>query len=110
MGLLHDLVDDLKKIVPKKGEEAKIEEELQQLQPTINLRIEGIKSLQDVERVLEFLKGGDIVFIKSKVPTMEDYRNVVKRLKDFCTEINGDIIGIGENNLIVVPSNVKIVR
>jgi SepF-like predicted cell division protein (DUF552 family) len=110
MGLLHDLVDDLKKIVPKKGEEAKIEEELQQLQPTINLRIEGIKSLQDVERVLEFLKGGDIVFIKSKVPTMEDYRNVVKRLKDFCAEINGDIIGIGENNLIVVPSNVKIVR
>jgi SepF-like predicted cell division protein (DUF552 family) len=110
MGLLHDLVDDLKKIVPKKGEEAKIEEELQQLQPTINLRIEGIKSLQDVERVLEFLKGGDIVFIKSKVPTMEDYRNVVKRLKDFCAEINGDIIGIGENNLIVVPGNVKIVR
>jgi SepF-like predicted cell division protein (DUF552 family) len=41
---------------------------------------------------------------------MEDYRNVVKRLKDFCAEINGDIIGIGENNLIVVPGNVKIVR
>jgi len=54
-----------------------------------------------VERVLEFLKG---VFIRSKVPTMEDYRNVVMRLKDFCAEING------ENNLIVVPGNVKIVR
>jgi len=110
MGLLHDLADDLKKIVPKK-EEAEIQEvEPEQLQPNINLRIEGIKSLQDVEKVLEFLKGGDIVFVKSKVPTMEDYRNVVKRLKDFCAEINGDIIGIGENNLIIVPGNVKIVR
>lgn len=103
MGLLHDLASDLKRIIPKK-EETEVQVEPEQLQPNINLRIEGIKSLQDVERVLEFLKGGDIVFIRSKVPTMEDYRNVVKRLKDFCAEING------ENNLIVVPGNVKIVR
>jgi len=109
MGLLHDLAEDLKKVMPKR-EETEVQVEPEQLQPNVNLRIEGIKNLQDVERVLEFLRGGDIVFVKSKVQSMEDYRNVIKRLKDFCAEINGDIVGIGENNLIVVPGNVKIVR
>jgi SepF-like predicted cell division protein (DUF552 family) len=107
MGLLNDLVDDLKKLKLKK-EEVEIPVE-QQLTP-INLRVEGINSLQDVEKVVNFIKEGDIVLVRSKISGQEAYKSAVKRLKDACTEVNGDIIGFGDNSLLIAPSNVKIVR
>jgi SepF-like predicted cell division protein (DUF552 family) len=109
MGLLHDLVDDLKKIKPKKEPEVQ-ELPVESTFNPINLRIEVIKSLQDVERVAGFVKNGDIVFVRSKTADQELFKNAAKMLKEASAEVNGDIIGFSDNSLLVTPNTVKIVR
>jgi len=109
-GLLIDLIEDLKKLTKlKKKEEAEVKEEAEQ-QKTVNVRIENIKNIEEVDRIANFLRDGNIVFLRSQFTNLEEYKRVVEKLKKVCVAINGDIVGIGENNILVVPSFAKIVR
>jgi len=109
-GLLVDLIEDLKKLIKlKRKEEIEAKEEMEQLK-TVNVKIETIKSIEEVERIANFLRDGSIVFLRSQFTNLEDYKRVIEKLKKVCVAINGDIVGIGENNLLVVPSFAKIVR
>jgi len=109
-GLLIDLIEDLKKLIKlKKKEEAEVKEEAEQ-QKIVNVRIESIKDIEEVDRIANFLRDGNIVFLRSQFTNLEEYKRVVEKLKKVCVAINGDIVGIGENNLLVVPSFAKIVR
>jgi SepF-like predicted cell division protein (DUF552 family) len=105
-GLLIDLIEDLKKL---KKEEAEVKEETEQ-EKIVNVRIESIKNIEEVDRIANFLRDGNIVFLRSQFTNLEEYKRVVEKLKKVCVAINGDIVGIGENNLLVVPSFAKIVR
>jgi SepF-like predicted cell division protein (DUF552 family) len=103
-GLLIDLIEDLKKMIkPKRKEEAEHEK-------IVNVRIESIKSIEEVDRIANFLRDGNIVFLRSRITNLEEYKRVVEKLKKVCVAINGDIVGIGENNILVVPSFAKILR
>ena len=106
-GLLADLKEDLKKIARLGRKE---EVALAQPTQTVNVRIEKIKTFQDVENILSFVQNGNIVFLMPQLRDLEEYRKSIEKLKKVCNEMNGDIIGIGEENLLLVPSFVKIVR
>jgi len=109
-GLLIDLIEDLKKMIkPKRKEEAEVKEEAEH-EKIVNVRIESIKSIEEVDRIANFLRDGNIVFLRSRITNLEEYKRVVEKLKRVCVAINGDIVGIGENNILVVPSFAKIVR
>jgi len=106
MGLIHDLMDDLKKIKIRKPQEVPVEA----TQAPLNFRIETIKNIQDAEKIVEHIKQGDILLVRSKIPSMEEYKNAVKILKDACTEVNSEIVGFGENNLIITPANINLIK
>jgi SepF-like predicted cell division protein (DUF552 family) len=109
-GLLIDLIEDLKKMIkPKRKEEAEVKEEAEH-EKIVNVRIESIKSIEEVDRIANFLRDGNILFLRSRITNLEEYKRVVEKLKRVCVAINGDIVGIGENNILVVPSFAKIVR
>ena len=109
-GLLIDLIEDLKKMIKlKRKEEAEVKEEAER-EKIVNVRIESIKSIEEVDRIANFLRDGNIVFLRSRITNLEEYKRVVEKLKKVCVAINGDIVGIGENNILVVPSFAKIVR
>jgi len=109
-GLLIDLIEDLKKMIKlKRKEEAEVKEEAER-EKIVNVRIESIKSIEEVDRIANFLRDGNIVFLRSRITNLEEYKRVVEKLKRVCVAINGDIVGIGENNILVVPSFAKIVR
>ena len=109
-GLLIDLIEDLKKMIKlKRKEEAEVKEEAEQ-EKIVNVRIESIKSIEEVDRIANFLRDGNIIFLRSQFTNLEEYKRVVEKLKRVCVAINGDIVGIGENNILVVPSFAKIVR
>ena len=103
-GLLIDLIEDLKKLIKLKRKEEAEQEKI------VNVRIENIKNIEEVDRIANFLRDGNIVFLRSRITNLEEYKRVVEKLKKVCVAINGDIVGIGENNLLVVPSFAKIVR
>jgi len=103
-GLLSDLKEGLGKLFKKKNEESVA------VQQTVNIRIEKMKSFEDVDRIASLLQEGNVVFLMSQIRDMEEYKKSIEKLKQSCTEINGDIVGVGEDNLLIVPSFAKIVR
>ena len=63
-GLLIDLIEDLKKMIKlKRKEEAEVKEEAEQ-EKIVNVRIESIKSIEEVDRIANFLRDGNIVFFE----------------------------------------------
>jgi SepF-like predicted cell division protein (DUF552 family) len=102
-GLLFDLKEGLGKLFKKKEEEPV-------QQQSVNIRIEKMKSFQDVDRIASLLQEGNIVFLMAQINDVEEYKKSIEKLKQSCTEINGDIVGVGEDNLLIVPKFARIIR
>jgi SepF-like predicted cell division protein (DUF552 family) len=79
----------------------------------INIRIENLEDYRDVERVQKFLREGDIIFLRIKRLRERDIgelKRSVERLRRTSVAMNGDIIGVDEDFLILTPSYAKIFR
>jgi SepF-like predicted cell division protein (DUF552 family) len=75
--------------------------------------IEGIAEFSDTEKVLKFLREGNIVFLKVKAIREKDLgelKRVVERLKRTVVAQNGDIVGVEQDWLILVPEHVIVHR
>jgi SepF-like predicted cell division protein (DUF552 family) len=79
----------------------------------INIRIENLDDYRDVERVQRFLREGDIIFLRIKRLRERDIgelKRSVERLRRTSVAMNGDIIGVDEDFLILTPPYAKIFR
>jgi SepF-like predicted cell division protein (DUF552 family) len=108
----------LKKI-KEKISAPKVEEEFVEIteepreEKKVNVRVEILRDSQDVERVQTMLREGTVVFLKIKELRNKDInelKRVTDRLKKTVTAMNGDIVGVDEDFLILVPSFAKIYR
>ncbi len=71
----------------------------------IDLEEEG--NLDDV--IKELGKGNMVVLnVKQLIPNKMLLRDVVKKLRDVCIEIDGDIGRISHEKILLVPSNMRI--
>ena len=89
--------------IEKEGEEGR----------KINVMIESLDDYMDVERILKFLREGSIVFLRIKPLRDKDLgelKRSVARLKKTVSAIDGDIVGIDENFLVLTPQNAKVYR
>ena len=89
--------------VEKEGEEGR----------RMNVMIESLDDYRDVERVQRFLREGNIVFLKIKSLKDKDLgelKRSVARLKKTVVAMEGDIVGIDENFLVLTPQNAKVYR
>jgi len=78
-----------------------------------NIRIETINDYRDVEGIQKHVREGNVVFLrirKMRERDMGELKRVVERLRRTTIAMNGDIIGVDEDFLILTPPTVKIYR
>jgi len=102
-----------------KGEETISEDEYIEIETEreegkkINIRIETLNDYRDVEGVQRYLREGNVVFLRIKKMRERDIgelKRSVERLRRTSIAMNGDIIGVDEDFLILTPPNAKIWR
>jgi len=79
----------------------------------MNIRIENLHDYRDVEEVQRHLREGNIVFLRIKKLRERDLgelKRSVERLRRTSVAMNGDIIGVDEDYLILTPPSAKIHR
>jgi len=72
-----------------------------------------LNSLEELDKVKGELESGNIVIIRL-TPLfdidLDDVKRVVRNLKKFAEKIDGDVASLGEDRIVVTPSQVKIWR
>jgi len=86
----------------------KLREELQ-----VNVRVETLADYADADRIQTLLREGNVVFLRIKQLRMKDIgelKRAVDKLKKTCTAMNGDIVGVDEDFLVITPKFARIYR
>lgn len=79
----------------------------------VDVRVENLKDFADTSRIQEMLREGKIVFLKIKDLRQKDLtelKRAVDKLKKTCVAMDGDIVGVDEDFLVLTPSFAKIWR
>jgi SepF-like predicted cell division protein (DUF552 family) len=79
----------------------------------VNVKIESLKGYDDTDRVLQLLREGFIIFLKIKELREKDMATLkksVEKLKKTISAMNGDVVGVDEDFLIIAPKNATIYR
>jgi len=101
----------------RKKEEAEEEVELgedvfkEEIKPKI--RVEKLSSYADVQRIQEFLRNGEIVFLgikELKNSNLSELKKAVDKLKNTISAIDGDIVGIDDSYLLLTPNYARVQR
>jgi SepF-like predicted cell division protein (DUF552 family) len=80
---------------------------------TMYVKIATINEIRDTPRIKDEIYNGNIVIVDIGRLKMDKitYERVVKDLRDVANDINGDIIGLGDQKYIIVtPMSVKVSR
>ena len=81
--------------------------------PALLVKIATISDLKDTPRVKDEVYSGNIVIVDISSLKMDkiSYERVLKDLKEVARDVNGDIIGLGDQRYVVLtPMSVKISR
>lgn len=79
----------------------------------VSVRIESLRDLADTERVQQMVREGNVVFLRIRPLREKDItelKRAVDKLKKTIVAMNGDIVGVDEDFLIITPKFAKIFR
>jgi SepF-like predicted cell division protein (DUF552 family) len=79
----------------------------------VRVRVENLKTVGDVERIQDLIRTGNIVFLRIKdlkAKNLKDLKRAVDRLRKTCVAMNGDIVGIDEDYIVLCPSFARVFR
>lgn len=116
---LEVLKMDIKKIIEKlKGDEEETGDEFLEVNEEpeagqVNVRIETLKNYSDADKVQNLVREGNVVFLRIKELREKDINELkrsVDKIRKTCSAMNGDIVGVDEDFLIITPSFAKIYR
>ena len=82
-------------------------------QGKIGIRIESLSEFSETEKVLRFLREGSIVMLKIKTlkeKDLSELKRAVERLKRTILAQNGDLVGVEQYWLLLVPEHVTVHR
>jgi len=76
------------------------------------VRVGEIQRYEDLKEFTDYVYGGNVLILDFTPIAEEEVilKRITNELKKMAKEINGDIAGIGNNLMIVSPSNVKVER
>mgnify|MGYP000085343116 CR=1 FL=1 len=104
----------------KKKEETSPEEEYIEITPEavreerrIMIRVEKVTGDVDVPRIQRYLREGYIIFLKIRDVRQRDIselKRIIERLKKTVLAINGDMVGVDEDFLVITPEYARIYR
>ncbi|MEM5836334.1 MAG: cell division protein SepF [Candidatus Aenigmatarchaeota archaeon] len=112
--MISKKLKELKKKLAKKEEEEFIEvETTSEEENKINVKIDSLKSYSDVDRILQLLREGNIIFLRIKelrTKDINELKKAVEKLKKTCTALDGDLVGVGEDFLVITPKFARVYR
>ena len=82
-------------------------------QKHVKIMIDNMESYASADRILRKVREGHIVVAQIKQlrnQNMDQLKAAVSKIKAVTETIEGDVVGIGEEWLVVTPKNVKIQR
>ncbi|RKY95759.1 MAG: hypothetical protein DRQ06_02990 [Candidatus Hydrothermota bacterium] len=76
------------------------------------VRVGEIQRYEDLKNFTDYVYGGNVLILDFSPIAEEEVilKRITNDLKKMVQEINGDIAGIGNNLMIIAPSNVKVDR
>ena len=80
---------------------------------SVDVRVEILKDFAGIPKIQGMLREGNIVFLKIKDLRQKDLtelKRAVDKLKKTCIAMDGDIIGVDEDFLVLTPNFAKIWR
>lgn len=94
---------DLEKYIKSTGEKANA---------NMYVRVGEIQRYEDLKDFTDYVYGGNVLILDFSPIADEEVilKRITTDLKKMASEVNGDIAGIGNNLMIISPSNVKIER
>jgi SepF-like predicted cell division protein (DUF552 family) len=110
------VIEKLKKLKEKVGkkEEGFVEVETGfEEEGKVSVKIETLKDYADVDRILQFLREGNIIFLRIKDLRSKDInelKRAVEKIKKTCAAMDGDIVGVEEDFLVITPKFARIYR
>ena len=111
----------IRDMVPKRAEKSEepteeyleITEEHTRSDNKVGVKIESLESYDDTEKVQEQLRHGNIVFLKIKdlrAKDISELKKSVDKLRKTCTAMDGDIVGVEDEYLVITPNFAQIYR
>ncbi len=76
------------------------------------LKTTTLRDLDDLDKLISDIERSDTILIVRVTPlaekSIDDLKAVVEEIFKYVKKVNGDIARLGEERLVIVPSNVKI--
>lgn len=101
------------KISPKKEEKFIEIPETPREERKLSVRVETLHSYADVEKIQQMLREGNVIFLKIKELRNKDINELKRatdKLKKTVVAMNGDIVGVDEEFLVLTPRFARIYR
>ena len=79
----------------------------------VNVKIDTMTSYADAERVLQFLREGYVIFLRIRElreKNINELKKAVEKIKKTSNAMNGDMVGVDEDFLIITPKFARIYR
>lgn len=99
-----DAYIDLEKYVESAGDQTK--------GARMFVRVGEIQRYEDLKEFTDYVYGGNVLILDFSPIAEEEVilKRITSDLKKLAKEVNGDIAGIGNNLMIIAPSDVKVER
>lgn len=109
------LKETLGKILSSKSAESEefVEVAAEAEQNNINVKIDSLVSYADTDRVQQELREGHVIFLRIRELREKDINELkrsVEKLRKTITAMNGDVVGVDEDFLVLTPQFAKIYR
>jgi len=79
----------------------------------LKIVIEKLDDFTDTDRIIRKVRGGSVVIVNirgMKERSMEELKHAISKFKTSISVFNGDIVGVGDEFVILTPSTAKIHR
>ena len=78
----------------------------------MNIAVGEIQRYEDIKEISDYVYGGNVLILDFSQISDEEVilKRVTNELKKMASDIGGDIAGIGNNLMIIAPSDVKVDR
>lgn len=79
----------------------------------VPIHIEKLNEYSDSDRIQRKLREGTVMLVRVKElkdKNMAELKRAIERIKKTCEAVNGDIVGVGDEWIIVSPANAKVER
>lgn len=79
----------------------------------IGVKIETLDGYDDTDRIQRVVREGNVVFLRIRdlrAKDISELKKSVDKLRKTCTAMNGDMVGVEEDFLVITPQYAQIYR